>query len=107
MSRSTPTTSNIIETAIWSYLNKHKVAPNSLFIGPLALANLRKEIYTKRGHVYEDIVADFIHPGEQCLIMGENNTRLQIVLVLEERKDFIMVCQEQEYLDYVMERVVL
>ena len=106
MSRSTPTTFNIIELAAWNYLKTKGVVPTHVFIGPVALADLRKEAYT-RAVRYIEIEAEVRHLSEQRLRVHPDIPPIKMQLVLEERKDFLMVCQEQEYLDYVIERTVL
>jgi hypothetical protein len=119
VSKSTQTIFDVIESAAIRYLTTKATPPTHVFIGPFAMANLRKEFYTMANLRKEFYTMAFNHPMDDVMTTAKEASTallrishpeippLRVQLVLEEKKDFLMVCQEQEYLDYVVERTVL
>ena len=102
MLKSTQTIYSIIEFTAGRYKAAKDVTPSAAYMSPHIFAQLVKEIGPSALH-HSNIL-------EMGTSMNKLNTMygvLDVVIVQESKTDFLLVGQENDYLDYVIERTVL
>lgn len=99
--RSTPTIFSVIEFSAGRYFYVKEVVPTHVFITRYGLMRLTNEIAAERG-VGHGNVLDIVENHLNTL-----HGYLKVIVVDEAKKDFLLIGQESDYLDYVIERTVL